>query len=58
MTNFEQYLAELTQEKFIQSMILNCDGCPNYSCMYREEGGVIQGDECEEELRKWCEEAD
>ena len=27
MTNFEKYISSLTQDKFIDSMILNCDGC-------------------------------
>ena len=32
MTNFEKYVNSLTQDKFIDSMILNCDGCPVYPC--------------------------
>jgi len=27
MTNFEKYISNLTQDKLIDSMILNCDGC-------------------------------
>lgn len=54
MTNFERYKQELTQEEFIQSMILNCDGCPVYPCKYY--GGIVNGMEREEELERWCEE--
>ena len=32
MTNFEYYKQEITQEEFIQSVLLNCDGCPAYPC--------------------------
>lgn len=49
-TNFEKYRRELTQEQFIDSMILNCDGCPT-SC----RAAIIDGGTCEEILREWCE---
>ena len=32
MTNYERYINELTEEKFIDLMILNCDACPIYPC--------------------------
>lgn len=55
MTNFERYKEELTQEQFINSMILNCDGCPVYPCNdenITEDNGL----DCEEKLLSWCEE--
>lgn len=54
MTNFERYVNSLTQDKFIDSMILNCDGCPAYPC--GEDGTEDNGLDCEERLRDWCEE--
>ena len=51
-TNFQKYLDELDQNAFIQSMILNCDGCPAYPCDCDDCSGV----ECEDQLVKWCEE--
>lgn len=54
MTNFEKYISNLTQDKFIDSMILNCDGCPAYPCNdenITEDNGI----DCEEKLRDWCE---
>jgi len=54
MTNFEKYINSLTQDKFIDSMILNCDGCPAYPCNdenITEDNGL----DCEEKLRDWCE---
>ena len=53
MTNFEYYKQEITQEEFIQSVLLNCDGCPAYPCGL---DGIIDGGECQEELEKWCNE--
>lgn len=53
MTNFEKYRSSLTQDKFIDSMILNCDCCPAYPCNdeYITEDNVL---DCEEKLRDWC----
>jgi len=53
-TNFEKYRRELTQEQFIDSMILNCDGCPTGSPVC-SCGAIIDGGTCEEILREWCE---
>jgi len=54
MTNFEKYISSLTQDKFIDSMILNCDGCPAYPCC--DDNTEDNGLDCEERLRDWCEE--
>ena len=54
MTRYEKYIANLTEEKFIDSMTLNCSGCPIYPCGYYAD--VQFGDECEKILREWCEE--
>ena len=51
MTNFEKYIQSLTIEEFVDSMILNCDGCPAFPC----KADSI-GTECAEELKSWCEE--
>lgn len=53
MTNFERYIDELTQDKFIDSMILNCDVCPVDDCDM--DGEIALGNECEEMLKNWCE---
>ena len=53
-TNFEKYRRELTQEQFIDSMILNCDGCPIGSPVCSCDA-IIVGETCEEILREWCE---
>lgn len=55
MTNFEKYISSLTQDKFINSMILNCDGCPVYSCN-DEYNTEDNGSDCMDKLRDWCEE--
>ncbi len=55
MTNFEKYISDLTQDKFIDSMILNCDGCPVYSCCGDSNSTEVNGIDCEERLRNWCE---
>lgn len=55
MTKYDKFISLLTQEKFIDMMCLNCAGCPAYPCKGDEEGMPIDGIECEEELRKWCE---
>lgn len=56
MTNFEQYVNSLTQDKFIDLMILNCDGCPVYPCCGDSEDTTeVNGIDCEERLRNWCE---
>lgn len=52
-TNYEWYIDNLTQEKFIDSMILNCDGCPAYPC--GESGTADDGITCYEKLSEWCE---
>lgn len=54
MTNFEKYISSLTQDKFIDSMILNCDACPAYPCNdeYNREDNVL---DCMDKLRDWCE---
>ncbi len=53
MTNFEQYKANLTEEQFIDIMLLNCDACPiqkdKRSCVRH----VLFGDDCEDVLREW-----
>ena len=54
MTNFEKYINNLTQNSFIQSMILNCDGCPVYPC--DSDDMPTTGIECEEYLEQWCNE--
>ena len=53
MTNFEQYLENLTEDKFIDSMILNCDGCPAFPCDEENETSD-NGYDCEVNLREWC----
>lgn len=55
MTNFDKYKQDLTQDKFIMSMVLNCDGCPVVSCGL--DGGIAIGEECIYELEKWCNES-
>jgi len=55
MTNFEKYISSLTQDKFINSMILNCDGCPVYPCN-DEYNTEDNGLDCMDKLRDWCEE--
>ncbi len=52
-TNYEWYIDNLTQEKFIDSMILNCDGCPAYPC--GESETAVDGITCYEKLSEWCE---
>ena len=52
MTNFEHYVSRLTQDKFVNSMILNCDGCPVEWCDLKD--GIADGGECEEMLQGWC----
>lgn len=54
MTNFEHYVNNLTEENFIDSMILNCDGCPAANIC--ELDGIIDGLECRDKLEEWCEE--
>ena len=54
MTNFENYLNNLNQYTFINSMILNCDVCPVEDCELRV--GVVDGMMCEDALTAWCEE--
>lgn len=53
MTNFEKYKEKLNKKQFIQSMILNCDGCPVYPCGLED---IVDGGECEEKLEEWCDE--
>lgn len=55
MTNFDKYKQDLIQDKFIMSMVLNCDGCPVVSCGL--DGGIAIGEECIYELEKWCNES-
>ena len=51
MNNFEKFINDLTLEQFCDMMILNCDGCPAYPCKF----GVTTGEECYDELKRWCE---
>jgi len=55
MTNYEQYISSLTQDKFIDVMLLNCDSCPAYPCndKYNTEDNVL---DCLDKLRDWCKE--
>jgi len=57
MTNFEKYVNSLTQDKFIDSMILNCDGCPANPCN-DEHDTENNGLDCLYKLRDWCERED
>ena len=53
MTNYERYINELTEEKFIDLMILNCDACPIYPCNIEnltEDNGL----DCYSRLKDWC----
>ena len=54
VTNFENYLTNLDQYTFINSMILNCDGCPVEDCELRND--TVDGMMCEDTLTAWCEE--
>ena len=54
MTNFEKYLKDLTAEKFADSMILNCDGCPAYLCTGSSSTDPTEGIDCYENLLSWC----
>ncbi len=54
MTNYEKYKENLTKDTFIESMILNCDGCPVSDCPYRCH--IAMGEDCEEQLTLWCDE--
>ena len=52
-TNFERFKKDLTQDKFIDLMILNCDECPTQdTCRYY--GNTVTGCECAEVLESWC----
>lgn len=53
MTNFEQYKANLTEEQFIDCMLLNCDACPIPKNERTCSCHVIFGDDCEDVLRGW-----
>ena len=57
ITNFEKFISEFTQEKFIDMMCLNCDGCPAYPCKENPDDMPVYGSECEEALKEWCEKA-
>ena len=57
MTNFEKFISEFTQEKFIDMMCLNCDSCPAYPCKENPDDMPVYGSECEEALKEWCEKA-
>lgn len=54
MTNFERYRQNLTEAQFVESMVLNCDGCPAYPCAVADDD-IATGIECYEELLAWCE---
>ena len=55
MTNFERYKETLKEQAFIDSMLLNCDGCPvpYNECIHY--GKVTDGVECGDVLQEWCE---
>ena len=57
MTNFEKYVQNLTEAQFVESMILNCDGCQAYPCAVADDD-IATGMECSEELLAWCEASD
>lgn len=50
MTNFEKYKENLSAERFADSMILNCGGCPAYPCT----DSPTDGTECYDNLLAWC----
>ena len=54
MTNYINWLYSMTPDKFVDSMILNCDGCPVEWCNLKDTSA--DGGECEEVLQRWCEE--
>lgn len=54
MTNFERFKEDLTQEQFIDIVLLNCEECTVKNCMAKEFG-IIEGGDCEEVLIEWCE---
>lgn len=49
MTNFEQYKEELTADKFIDLMTMNCRFCP-----YKGKCHVITRKDCIKILSAWC----
>ena len=53
MTNFEQYKANLTEEQFIDSMLLNCDACPIPKYKRNCARNMLFGADCEDVLREW-----
>lgn len=53
MTNFEKYIQELTVERFVGSMILNCGECPAHPCAVAGDQ-IATGTECQEILLMWC----
>ncbi len=55
MTNFDKYIENLTVEKFVDSMLCNCDGCPAYPCSGDTSTDPTEGIECYENLLNWCE---
>ena len=53
MTNFERLIVDLTVDKFIDMVLLNCDGCPAHDeCRYC--GEIVDGFECSDTLEEWC----
>lgn len=53
MTNFEKLIIDLTVDRFIDMVLLNCDGCPAHDeCRYY--GKTVNGFECSTILEEWC----
>lgn len=58
MTKFEKFKENLTQDAFVDMMILNCGGCPAYPCWLDSDDMPVDGTQCAEALEEWCNEND
>ena len=54
MNNFQKLMGEMTMERFIDMMLLNCGECPvRHECDYATTS--VYATECVKILEQWCE---